>query len=107
MEQTTGLKRKNTEKYYTKKGVVNECINLFKKNIKINNNDLCIEPSAGNGSFINEIKTLFKHYKFYDLEPENNEIIKQDYLDFDFNKINKTFNKIHIIGILHLEDNHH
>ena len=98
MEHITGLKRKNTEKYYTKKDVVNECINLFKKNIKINNNDLCIEPSAGNGSFIDEIKTLFKHYKFYDLEPENNEIIKQDYLDFDFNKINKTFNKIHIIG---------
>tara|TARA_Y100000591_G_scaffold154471_1_gene132917 strand:+ start:1251 stop:2075 length:825 start_codon:yes stop_codon:yes gene_type:complete len=98
MEQSTGLKRKNTDKYYTKIEVVNECINILKKNIKISNNDLCIEPSAGNGSFINNIKSIFKKYKFYDLEPENNEIIKQDYLDFDINKINETFDKIHIVG---------
>lgn len=98
MEQTTGLKRKNTDKYYTKIDIVNECINILKKEIKINKNDLCIEPSAGNGSFIDNIKTIFENYKFYDLEPENNEIIKQDYLDFDFNNIKDTFDKIHIIG---------
>jgi hypothetical protein len=98
MEQSTGLKRKNTDKYYTKIDVVNECMNIFKKEIKISNNDLCIEPSAGNGSFIDNIKTIFENYKFYDLEPENIEITKQDYLDFDFNNIKDTFNKIHIIG---------
>jgi predicted RNA methylase len=97
--QSTGLKRKTIDKYYTSPCIVNECIKLIKENINIQENDLCIEPSAGNGAFINGIKSLFKNYKFYDLEPENSEIIKQDYLEYDYNTINvKNFNKIHIIG---------
>ncbi len=97
--QSTGLKRKTIDKYYTSPRIVNECIKLIKENINIQENDLCIEPSAGNGAFINGIKSLFKNYKFYDLEPENSEIIKQDYLEYDYNTINvQNFNKIHIIG---------
>ncbi len=97
--QSTGLKRKTIDKYYTSPRIVNECIKLIKENINIQENDLCIEPSAGNGAFINGIKSLFKNYKFYDLEPENSEIIKQDYLEYDYNTINvQNFNKIHIVG---------
>lgn len=97
--QTTGLKRKTIDKFYTSPIIVNECIKLIKEKINIQKIDLCIEPSAGNGSFINGIKSLFNHYKFYDLEPENNNIIKQDYLEYDYNLINKEENsKIHIIG---------
>jgi len=97
--QSTGLKRKTIDKFYTSLNVVKNCINLIKKNLHIQNNDLCIEPSAGNGSFINDIKILFNNYKFYDLDPENNEIIKQDYLDLDYNSISIEPNsKIHIIG---------
>jgi len=99
IEKNTGLKRKITDKYYTSKNTVEKCINLFKDNIKINSDDICIEPSAGNGSFINYIKKLFINYKFYDLEPQNDEIIKQDYLEFKYNKmIDKKYNKIHILG---------
>ena len=95
----TGLKRLITDKFYTSLPIVNECIKLINKYINIQESDLCIEPSAGSGSFISGIKSLFKHYKFYDLEPENNEIIRQDYLDFDYNTINVESNgKIHIIG---------
>lgn len=97
--QTTGLKRKTIDKFYTTPFIVNKCINIIKKKINIQEIDLCIEPSAGNGSFIDGIKSIFKHYKFYDLEPENDEIIKQDYLDFDYNTINiEPSSKIHIIG---------
>lgn len=97
--QTTGLKRETIDKFYTSQFIVNKCINLIKQKINIYEDDLCIEPSAGNGSFINGIKSLFKNYKFYDLEPENNEIIKQDYLEYDYNTIiKKTNSKIHIIG---------
>ena len=97
--QSTGLKRKTIDKYYTSPSIVNECIKLVKENINIQPNDLCIEPSAGNGVFINGIKSLFKNYKLYDLEPENSEIIKQDYLEYDYNTINKNkVNKVHIIG---------
>lgn len=99
VNKSTGLKRHIIDKYYTKEIVVDECIKLIKNYINIDNdNDLCIEPSAGNGSFINYIKLLCNNYKFYDLEPENVEIIKQDYLLFDYKNILSKFNKIHIIG---------
>ena len=97
--QSTGLKRVTTDKYYTAQSIVNKCINLIKEKINIQGDDLCIEPSAGNGAFMNGIKSLFKNYKFYDLEPENSEIIKQNYLDFDYNTIIEIkCNKKHIIG---------
>jgi predicted RNA methylase len=99
MNQTTGLKRKTIDKYYTSTIAVKKCMELISNNIEINEDDLCIEPSAGNGSFIDYIKTLFTFYKFYDLEPENAEIFKQDYLAFDYNNIDDTkFNKKHVIG---------
>jgi len=95
----TGLKRDTIDKFYTSPKVVNICIDIFKKTIKVQKDDLCIEPSAGNGSFINSIKSLFKNYKFYDLKPENSEIINQDYLNLDYNPLIKNHNlKIHIIG---------
>tara|TARA_B100000508_G_C11442686_1_gene269648 strand:+ start:66 stop:887 length:822 start_codon:yes stop_codon:yes gene_type:complete len=97
--KATGLKRKTTDKFYTSEAIVNNCIDFIKQYITIHKHDLCIEPSAGNGSFINGIKSLFKNYNFYDLEPENNEIIKQDYLDFDYTKIDKKPNsQVHVLG---------
>jgi hypothetical protein len=72
---------------------------LINENIVITSDDLCIEPSAGNGSFIDSIKLLFTSYKFYDIEPENDEIIKQDYLEYNYDDNDKEkYNKIHLIG---------
>jgi len=95
--QKTGLKRNTIDKFYTSPSVVNECIQLIKQKINIQEDDVCIEPSAGNGSFINGIKSLFKNYHFYDLEPEDTgcasngrspqQIIKQDYLKYDYNTL--------------------
>lgn len=96
--QSTGLKRNTVDKYYTKDIVVELCINLVKQYIEINETDLIIEPSSGNGSFIIGIKSLTNNFKFYDLEPEHHEIIKQDYLQYDYSNIKNIFNKIHIIG---------
>ena len=95
--QKKGLKRDCIDKYYTNDEIVELCIYNIKKYLTIDDNDLIIEPSAGNGSFINHIKSLTDNYKFYDIEPENDEIIKQDYLILDINEFKK-FNKIHIIG---------
>ena len=81
MPQTVGLKRNTVDKYYTKKNVVEYCLELFKKHIIVNNNDIVIEPSAGNGSFINYIKSLTKNFIFYDIEPENDEIINRIFLN--------------------------
>jgi len=100
--QKTGLKRQTTDKFYTCQSIVDECMELFTQHIDIDSdNDLCIEPSAGNGSFINSIQSLCNHHYFYDIEPENDEIIKKDYLQFDFDtdiQDNISYNKIHIIG---------
>ena len=54
------------------------------------NNDLIIEPSAGNGSFIENIKTLSINYKFYDLKPEHDEVNKQDFLEFDYKNLKQS-----------------
>jgi hypothetical protein len=99
--QIKGLNRNTIDKYYTKDIIVELCLSFVKKYIEIDKDDLIIEPSAGNGSFIAGIKTLTNNYIFYDLEPDNNnEIIKQDYLLYDYKNIKETksINKIHIIG---------
>ena len=97
-KQIKGLNRNTIDKYYTKDNVVELALNLVKKYIQINTNDLIIEPSAGNGSFITGIKSLSSNFRFYDLEPENDEIIQQDYLLYDYTNTKEAFDKIHIIG---------
>jgi hypothetical protein len=97
-KEKKGLKRNTIDKYYTKGEVAGLCLDLVKKYIHIASDDLIIEPSAGNGSFITGIKSLSNHFRFYDLEPEQDEIMKQDYLLYDYDEVKKNFNNIHIIG---------
>lgn len=97
LKQETGLKRNTIDKYYTKKCVVEQCIETVKTYVDIFPDDLIIEPSAGNGAFIENIKLLSHHYKFYDLEPEHDEVKKQDFLELDLEQF-KQFSNIHIIG---------
>ena len=80
MKQTVGLKRNTSDKFYTNPSTVEICLNVIKQYLHILPNDLIIEPSAGNGAFINGIKTLSNHYRFYDLEPEHPDIQQQDYM---------------------------
>jgi hypothetical protein len=96
--QTTGLLRSSIDKFYTKPEIVQLCINNIKTYIQIAQADLIIEPSAGNGSFISEIKLLSSHFNFYDLEPENDEIIQQDYLTLDYKLFKQSYSNIHLIG---------
>jgi hypothetical protein len=97
-KQTKGLQRNTIDKYYTKNSVVDLCLNVVKQYIQINPDDLIIEPSAGNGSFITGIKSITSNFQFYDLEPDNAEIIKHDYLLYDYSTVKENFSKIHIIG---------
>jgi len=98
INQSKGLKRNTIDKFYTKLDIVEMCIQLVKNNIAINENDIIIEPSSGNGSFISGIKSLSNNYIFYDLEPEHEEIIQQDYLLFNPEEIKSKYELIHIIG---------
>ena len=88
--------KKSLDKYYTKKECVDKCIELFKEKVFVAEDDICIEPSAGSGAFIEQIKSIFSHYKFYDIQPENKEISKQDYLELS--EIQDKEGKIHILG---------
>lgn len=96
MKQTTGLARTKLDKYYTKPEIAEWCICQVKANISIQPSDIIIEPSAGNGAFMECIKSLSNETIFYDLEPEHEDIVKQDYLNFQYeNLLDKT---VHIIG---------
>jgi len=96
--QLKGLARNTIDKYYTKDSIAKLCLTFVKEYIQIELNDIIIEPSAGDGVFIVGIKQLTDNFLFYDIEPENDEIILQDYLLFDYSDIKKKYNKIHVIG---------
>jgi hypothetical protein len=97
----TGLKRDTIDKFYTNPVVAKECIQLILQHLSIDpEQDLIIEPSAGNGAFIPEITRLFKNALFYDIEPENSLIKKADYLLLDLDDTLKlaALEKTHVIG---------
>jgi len=84
------------DKYYTNEKIMKKCCKLFKKNIKITNKDLVIEPSAGNGVFIKCIKGY--NNLLLDIKPENKLIQKKNFLNFNYKKIINKYDNIHAIG---------
>ena len=77
----------DNDKYYTPIDLAKYCINKTYEIIGCNNITDVIEPSAGNGSFSNQIKCIA-----YDLLPESKDIIQQDYLT-----LNETYKKGRLI----------
>ena len=77
------------DKFYTKKDVVLKCINYINFSLY----DFVIEPSAGNGSFYNQIKHNNKIG--LDLKPESLGIICYDWFDY---KIDNQYKKVLILG---------
>ena len=67
------------DKYYTPEELVNHCIAKTYEITGRENITEVIEPSAGNGSFSSKIDNCIA----YDIEPEAEGIIKQDYLQLD------------------------
>ena len=94
-------KNLNLDKFYTNKDIVGVCYDAIKTHLGIDKKELIIEPSAGNGAFINIIKKLSNNYRFYDIKPENDEIIKKDFLELRFEDCNVASgvgSGCHIIG---------
>lgn len=95
----SGLNREGLEKFYTSDDAVSFCIEHFKKTLNPQFGDLIIEPSAGNGQFINGIKNLTDKYYFCDIAPEHKEIVSVDYFNLDCAHFRKlVLTKIHVIG---------
>ena len=66
------------DKYYTPIDLAKYCIDKTFEVIGEENITDIIEPSAGNGSFSNQLECVA-----YDIEPEHENIIKQDYLKLE------------------------
>ena len=99
--QTTGLKRDTIDKFYTKQNVAQNCSNIAQQLLNIDNEiDVVIEPSAGNGAFIDTLTKICSNCLFYDIQPEHESIITQDYLSLDYlNILIPDLNtRYHIIG---------
>lgn len=73
--------RLKDDKYYTSAELANYCIDQVYKIVGKENIDEIIEPSAGNGSFSNQIKGCIA----YDIDPEHESIVQQDYLKLGLN----------------------
>ena len=67
------------DKYYTPKELAKRLINKTFEIIGKENISEIIEPSAGNGSFSSQIENCIA----YDIEPDAEEMIKQDYLKLE------------------------
>lgn len=84
---TKSLGRKDSlDKFYTKSEVAKQLI----QEVDLSVYDVVIEPSAGNGSFSNQIENCVA----LDLEPRGEKIIKQDFFSY-IGQLNK---KILVIG---------
>ena len=71
------------DKYYTPQHIVDLVIQRTKEVIGLENISEFIEPSAGNGAFLDKLHILGKSVYAYDLYPEREDIIEQDYLKLD------------------------
>lgn len=92
MEITKKIREQGLDKFYTKENISIKCINkLFE--LYDNIFDIIIEPSAGNGSFYNNIN--YDNKIGLDIEPEHSDIIKMDFFDY---KPEKKYKKILVIG---------
>lgn len=99
--KTSNSKRnieKDNEKYYTNSKFIDISIDIINKANIIKKNDMIIEPSAGNGAFINGIKTLSNKNHFYDIQPESPAITKQDFLELDLSNTYDEEDDCHFIG---------
>ena len=85
--QTKGLKRDVVDKFYTKSAIVKECCLNIQKFLNVGKStDIIIEPSAGNGAFMECINSMCDKTYFYDLKPDNINITQQDFLKLDYTK---------------------
>lgn len=71
------------DKYYTPIDIVEKTIQKAKEYIGLENITEFLEPSAGNGAFLDSLEKLDKPILSYDILPEDNRIIKQDFLTLD------------------------
>lgn len=66
------------DKFYTKPQIAQQCIDCLLSNITVLDTDIFLEPSAGDGSFTRLLQCY--NVVAYDIAPEDDSIIQQDFL---------------------------
>ena len=79
--KTKALSSISLSKFYTKLEVSESCVDAFTSNVKIKKQDLIVEPSAGDGSFIKTLNKLNCNKTFLDIAPENKRIKQVNFLE--------------------------
>ena len=74
------IRKEGLDKFYTLPAYSKRCIEKVSTMYDIARWDLIVEPSAGNGSFLNQIPSNKKIG--IDISPEHLDIIKQDFFDY-------------------------
>lgn len=93
-----GLNRVKTDQFYTKPKVAKECVSLFREHVEVGEHDLVVEPSAGCGSFVCEMRKHFKNMYACDIEPKSDpSIVCADFLANDI-VFSGDYAKIHVLG---------
>jgi hypothetical protein len=81
-EQDTGKNRKNIkDQFYTNSAVAKDCIDQVLSVLPCVKDYLWIEPSAGNGAFLNNLPLPF-HKIGIDIDPQCDNVIKSDFLEW-------------------------
>jgi hypothetical protein len=80
MKETDSIRKEGLDKFYTLPACSKRCIEKVSTMYDIARWDLIVEPSAGNGSFLNQIPSNKKIG--IDISPEHPDIIKQDFFDY-------------------------
>lgn len=75
------MKHENN-KYYTPEWLIKHMIKVIKENIKDEISEI-IEPSAGDGRFLPYLKELNENILMFDIEPDDFNVVKQDFLTLD------------------------
>lgn len=77
------------DRFYTPMPIIEKCLTL----LNLDEYDCIIEPSAGTGNFVDRLPICYA----YDIAPEREDIIKQDWFKLDKNIFN-AYNNILVIG---------
>ena len=86
-KSVVNVRQEGLDKFYTLPEYSKKCISNVINLYNMSNFQLIIEPSAGNGSFLNQINS--KNKLGIDILPEHPDILKMDFFDYYPNKLIK------------------
>ncbi len=88
---------KMTDEFYTKPETVLLCLQELKKLYFFENEDVIVEPSAGDGAFLSVLCLLTDFVVGYDINPKSKYILKQDFLKIE-HPVKPINSKMYVVG---------